>query len=596
MPTRREILTKGVAGGFAALSAGWAACGLPGAALGRLMTSGGASGGRDGSDDTACPSGGPGFGDLPHRGGTHPILDIDEHAPTDLIDGLRFSRDWLGDWFPPASIPFHHGETGYPGGSPPPASESRDIVIIGGGLSGLATAYQLRRYRPVLLELHSRFGGTCQGEAWDEIPYSLGGAYFITPDEGSSLEALYHELGLDRIVRVSPNTEDPTELHGRIEPEFWNDPDRDPLERLAFEQYRALVGRYVEQYPDIPLDPNADNSWILELDQISLRDHVHRELLVPVPPELQAAVQGYCYSSFNAGWEEVSAAAGWNFIAAEEFGRWVLPGGNASLVTALWARLLEMEHHHERGELLRGGCRAVEVRRLGRDDCRVTYKDAAGAFRTIACKRVVICTPKHVARQMLPELATSDPAKLSAMYRIHTAGYVVANVLLSRRVRRDYYDLFLLGDGHFPEDTGAETFLKITDCVNGHYALRGGHGPHARDVLTLYWPLSFPASRFRLIADDSRDAFAHKLAQQIGTILDVLGLTRDDVRQVRLARWGHSMPIASPRLLADGVMEELRRPFQDQIHFVHCDNWGLPAVETCLLEAEAQAPKIARGL
>ena len=89
---------------------------------------------------------------------------------------------------------------------------------------------------------------------------------------------------------------------------------------------------------------------------------------------------------------------------------------------------------------------------------------------------------------------------------------------------------------------------------------------------------------------------ATRLAQQIGTILDVLGLTRDDVRQVRLARWGHSMPIASPRLIADGVMEELRRPFQDQIHFVHCDNWGLPAVETCLLEAEAQAPKIARGL
>ncbi len=582
MPTRRRF----VAGGFAALAAGLAARG----ALGRLL----GPGPEDG-DDPPCPGGAADFG-APAARWTHPILDIGEHTPSDMIDGLPFARDWLGDWFPPASIPFHHGETGYPGGSPPPASESRDIVIIGGGLSGLAAAYQLRRHRPVLLELHSRFGGTCQGEEWSEIPYSLGGAYFITPDEGSSLEALYQELGLDRIVRVSPNSEDPTELNGSIQPDFWDDPTRDPLERMAFAQYRALVQRYVDQYPDIPLDPLADNSWILELDQVSLRDHVHRELVVPVPPVLQAAVQGYCYSSFNAGWEEISAAAGWNFVAAEEFGRWVLPGGNASLVAALWARLLEMERRHGRGpgEFLRGGCRAVEVRRLGLDDCRVTYKDAVGGFRTIACKRVVICAPKHVARQLLPDLAASDPAKLGAMYRIHTAGYVVANVLLSRRVARRYYDLFLLGDGRFPEDMGADDFLKITDCVNGHYALRRGR--HGRDVLTLYWPLPFTTSRFRLIADDSRDAFAHLLAQQIDTMLTILGLGRRDVRQVRLARWGHSMPIASPRLLSDGVVDELRRPFQDQIHFVHCDNWVLPAVEKCLLEAEALAPKIERGL
>ena len=59
-----------------------------------------------------------------------------------------------------------------------------------------------------------------------------------------------------------------------------------------------------------------------------------------LPIALREAVQGYCYSSFGVGWAQISAASGCNFIAAEEFGRIVLPGGNAGLATRLWSRLI----------------------------------------------------------------------------------------------------------------------------------------------------------------------------------------------------------------------------------------------------------------
>jgi hypothetical protein len=117
-----------------------------------------------------------------------------------------------------------------------------------------------------------------------------------------------------------------------------------------------------DSYPDIPLVEGKDNRWILELDRRSLREDVERRLGMPIPKVLEAAVQAYCYSSFNAGWERISAAAGWNFIAAEEYGRWVCPGGNVWVCDVLWQRLNEAYAPDDLGRL-RSGTRVVDVRR-----------------------------------------------------------------------------------------------------------------------------------------------------------------------------------------------------------------------------------------
>jgi len=46
----------------------------------------------------------------------------------------------------------------------------------------------------------------------------------------------------------------------------------------------------------------------------------------------------------------------------------------------------------------------------------------------------------------------------------------------------------------------------------------------------------------------------------------------------------------------DGEAELLRRPIAERIYFVNQDNWALPAVENCLLDAEIYAPQITAGL
>lgn len=517
--------------------------------------------------------------------GSGPIRPV-VPEPSVMIDGLPFLKKWLGDHFSAAAMPFHHGEL--PIGAFPIPDENVDIAIVGGGLSGLAAAYILRDHKPVVLELHHRFGGTSQGERIAGLDHSLGGAYFIAPDPGSELENLYRDLGLDQLYRVSPPTDDPTVINGQIVQGFWDGMGLPEAERRAFEEYRQLVLSFTDRYPEIPLIEGEDHQWIRDLDRVTLRDHITQALTVPVPPRLEAAIQGYCYSSFGAGWQELSAASGWNFIAAEEFGRCILPGGNAGLVQALWSRLARRETPGR--PRLRRDARVVEVRTLGRERIRVTYSTGPGVFRSLIAKRVVMACPKHVCKYILHDLENLDFERLAAMHRIHTTPYVVANVLLNRRVALDYYDAFMLGDGS--PIANVETQHRVADVVNGHYAQpRGG-----TDTLTMYWPLPFTTARFQIIPDDSLTTFARRLAGAIDGMLEPLGVTRADISQIRMARWGHAMPIAAPGLIAEGVCQRLRSPFMDHIHFIHQDNWALPAVETCLLEALAAKGKIVAGL
>ena len=80
-----------------------------------------------------------------------------------------------------------------------------DIVIIGGGISGLFLAYNLiqsRKYNDILLlESSSELGGRIRTEQIDGYPIEMGGARFS--DNHVYLLSLLRELGLeDKMVQL----------------------------------------------------------------------------------------------------------------------------------------------------------------------------------------------------------------------------------------------------------------------------------------------------------------------------------------------------------------------------------------------------------
>jgi protoporphyrinogen/coproporphyrinogen III oxidase len=70
----------------------------------------------------------------------------------------------------------------------------KDVVVVGGGLAGLAAGWRLRHWDTVLLESGSRVGGRIRSERRGRFWLNWGGHVFAGP--GSSTDALLSEVGI----------------------------------------------------------------------------------------------------------------------------------------------------------------------------------------------------------------------------------------------------------------------------------------------------------------------------------------------------------------------------------------------------------------
>lgn len=521
-----------------------------------------------------------------------PLRRLDGVRQSIQIAGLPFHPWFTGDDFRDA-IPFHVGDNN----TLPTPTEEVDVAIVGGGISGLSTAYLLREFSPVLFELRDQYGGNAMGEIWgdplDEKPYSMGTAYVISTEEGEPLHDFYRELGVLDTARFA-GPQDPVEVAGVIRKDFWTGAGFSPDEQMAFERYATVVSFMAnESYPDIPLPEGKDNQWILDLDRQNFLENLESQMGLPLPPVLKAAVQAYFYSSFGYPMQQISAASGWNFVAAEEYGRYIWPGGVGYLARAMWRRLAELEEivpPDARPRFLRSGCRVFDVRLEPDGRARLTYVDAAGVQRALRAKAVVLACAKHICKHVIHDLVNIDQDKFDACAAIYAQPYLVANVLLNARVERDYYDLFLLRDPlAFPQEPDLSSERRPLDVIFSDYAsARNG----AKTVMTMYWPLPFGASQFTLLLNDPFTTYANLLAPRLREFLKLINVPDSAVEQIRITRWGHAMPVAGVGLIADGYCEAARRPMNDTIFFVNQDNWALPAVENSVLDAFSVAEQV----
>lgn len=452
--------------------------------------------------------------------------------------------------------------------------ERAPLVIVGGGMSGLGTAWLLRDQDPIVLERAERMGGNARGESWQGIDYSIGAAYLLEPDPDSGLEALYREWGVAELCRVRTE-EDPVLIGGRIYHDFWNG-ESDPDAAASFQAARDYFvkvwnGEGDTPYPEMPTEDAEMLAVLDRLDSVSLRQHLEEVLGGELHPHLVAVIDHYCWSSLGGTWEEVSAAAGLNFFAAEFGNVWVAPGGNAGVAEQVTGMLHDaLPANHLRTD-------ATVFRVAVRDDgVLVGYVRQDGSVHTVLAQAVAMCCPKFVVKRVLDGI---EPEREEAINSLRYRSYLLANVLLDQPLDEEFYDLFLADvDQSAATDVVCATWARPQDD---------------RTVLTLYRALPYDGARPVVLAPDSHARFAVEFEEQIReSILPALGVAEDRLVGIRLTRWGHPLPLAATGLVRAGVPGRLREPFRGRVFFVEQDNWALPAIETSLEEALHFAPRI----
>jgi protoporphyrinogen oxidase len=471
-------------------------------------------------------------------------------------------------------------------GGRPKVSETCEVVIVGGGMSGLLSAYYLSTNNAVLLEQAAQFGGNAKGEDFQGSRYSLGAAYVNVPDPGSRVEKLFADLGISDQFRREVDTN--VLWKNKITPEFWSgqfDADKAALIEKFEKKLKDILENH---FPDIPCEPGdgvLSRQELNKLDNISFIDWMNQTF-----PEMAEEVLEYCqlyaWSSFGGSIDELSAAQMLNFVAAEAGGIMAMPGGNAGITQAL----LERMRKRWGPDRLRAGAFVIDIRAVD-VGVVVVYEDAARNLKALKANQCIVASSKLVAKYLIDDLPDDQRR---AMENIRYRGYIVANVILNKTISSPSLDLYCL-EGTVPDSPRAMTppDRAFTDTCFGTWAQSENV---KQSVLTIYKALPMDGAQQFLFNPTAFSKNKKVILDGLSPLLNALGAKSSDVAGIRMTRWGHSMPLAETGFISGGAPEILSRPYQGRVHFANQDNWANPAFETAESVAFEAVSRVAKNL
>lgn len=416
--------------------------------------------------------------------------------------------------------------------SRPPASARRDIVIVGGGMSGLSCAWFLRGQDFLLLEKEEHWGGNAYLEEYAGQAFATGTAY--TSKKEAGVLALCKDLGIEPLPIACP---DGLILNREFVPHAW----RAGLDHLPYPgNVRDSFRKFKQDMLKVDLMKRLH-----ELDAMPLSD-----LLKGYAPELKTWWDNYGPSNWGADASDTSALVGLgdfqDFAADEPDERVTFPGGLGAISRKLAERLLASHRDH-----LLAGATIVAVEQ-GKSDVTVTYVHQ-GEMKAVTAKAVIMASPKFITRRLVTGL---PKAQQDAMQAMRYTPYPVVNVIFNKPVFNGGYDTWCPGNA-------------FTDVIVADWVVRNQPGYHQKNnILTFYTPLP-EAQRARLLTEEGARDLAASVLRDWQKLLPG---TDADPLEVHIYRRGHPMFMATPGTYTK-LIPATRQPME-RIFFANTDSYG----------------------
>jgi monoamine oxidase len=429
----------------------------------------------------------------------------------------------------------------------PPVTKKCDVLIAGGGVSGLSAAYFLRQHDFFLLEKEPHWGGNAYMEEYDGQPFAVGSA-FDYKDTASA--KLAQEIGLTLLPINSP---DPTIVNGKWVPDTWGagldelpytSPVRESFRKFRKDMLVLANDKNQEQFDSVPLT----------------------KYLKGYAPEIKQWWDAYGPSNYGAKSEDTSTMIALDELKelsemAQDDTRVTLPGGNAVLTRKL-SDILRSKYADRM--IADATIVAVEPQKTG---VHVTYVQG-GALRTAAAKFVVMATPKMITVRLVSGLSDDQT---DAMRSFRYCPYAVINMIFDKTVYNRAYDTWC------PGNTFAD--MVVADWVN----LKQPGYRQKNNILTFYTPIS-ELDRNKLLNLDGCRRIAANALRDFHKLLPEF---QAEPIEVHFYRRGHPLFLSAPGIFTK-VIPAASHPL-DRIVFANTDSVGPESLVYAAVEAAQRA-------
>ena len=471
-----------------------------------------------------------------------------------------------------------------------------DVLIIGGGISGLSAAYYLTQnnfHNFKIIELESKVGGNSRNGENLLTPYPLGAHYLPLPniDDKDLITFLEHkqiiigfdESGIPEIDQqyLSFSKQERLFIHNK-----WQDyilpkqgiDKKDEDEIIRFCNFTNMLqdemdkdGRY---YFDIPISNSSKETKYKNLDLISMSKWLEDNNYFS--SYLLEHIDYCCRDDYGLGISEVSAYAGLCYFSSRKSKHWTKyensvitsASGNGQLVNLLKEGLENNIISNSivyNLELTDEGVRSM------------IFNEIENKSYQYISKRVIVTTPQFITSRLIPERK-----KMTKSFFYNP--WIVATIILDR-------------NGSINPNE-----LAWDNVIYGGKGLGYIYAQHQRlertqedIVITYYYTLKGVSQerRRKFVYEKSKAYWENEIISDLEAAHFEI---RKDIKEIEICIWGHGMISPRPGFIFSKELKDAREPIQDKVFFAHSDLSGISIFEEAFYQGVNAAKEIIKRI